>query len=243
MPAEQRRRDDLSISLCELWTEKVSPQQRLRALRIAIPRDHAAGEKLPAHTLGDRVAWIVVEGEVDQDGEPLGPGSLIYPESLVARIAGCPTRTALAVARTEVRALAIRNDDFRELCEEDPELGEVLLESLDADPRAARPGHATATRQGGLRGGRDRARDRARDHRPAAGLARLQGSGSRRRSTLTPTRRTQPLERAGERPEPLRAGDRDRGRAGRAGSEPEIEIVPAPRRPTEPEIEIELRRW
>ncbi len=131
VPAEQRRRDDLSISLCELWTEKVSPQQRLRALRIAIWRDHAAGAQLPAHTLGDRVAWIIVEGEVAWEGEPCGPGALIYPESLVAGSAP-PDRGDIAVARSDVRAIAIRSDDWRELTEDDAELGEALLESLAA---------------------------------------------------------------------------------------------------------------
>ena len=146
LPAAQRRRDDLSISLCELWTEKVSPQQRLRAMRIAIPREHAAGDKLPPHTFGDRVAWIIVEGEANQHGEPLGPGALIYPESLLAS-SPAVDKDALAVARTEVRAVAIRNDDFKELCDEDPELGEALLESLGeilkaripASPPAADP--------------------------------------------------------------------------------------------------------
>ncbi|CAN5834048.1 hypothetical protein BH11MYX3_BH11MYX3_39470 [soil metagenome] len=143
VPAEQRRRDDLSISLCELWSEKVSPQQRLRALRIAIPRDHAIGDRLPAHTLGDRVAWIIVDGEVNIDGEPAGPGAFIYPESLVAGSA-IPDKDGLAVTRTEVRAVAIRNDDFRELCDDDAELGEALLESLatiigSRSPRPTRP--------------------------------------------------------------------------------------------------------
>lgn len=135
LPAAQRRRDDLTISLCDLWTEKVSPQQRLRAMRIAVTREIAAGEKLPAHSFGDRVAWIVVEGEANQHGEPLGPGSFIYAESLVAG-SQSPANDDLAVARTEVRAVSIRNDDFKELCDEDPELGEALLESLAAIMRA-----------------------------------------------------------------------------------------------------------
>lgn len=138
VPAEQRRRDDLSISLCELWSEKVTPQQRLRALRIAIPRDHAGGETLPAHTLGDRVAWIVVEGEVLYDGEPCGPGAFIYPESLIAG-SKIPDKDGLALAKTEVRAIAIRNDDFRELCEDDAELGEALLERLGQIIAAKKP--------------------------------------------------------------------------------------------------------
>ncbi|MBA3455427.1 MAG: protein phosphatase 2C domain-containing protein [Deltaproteobacteria bacterium] len=137
LPAAQRRRDDLTISLCDLWTEKVSPQQRLRAMRIAVTREIPAGDKLPAHSFGDRVAWIVVEGEVNQHGEPLGPGSFIYPESLVAG-SQAPANEALAVARTEVRAVSIRSDDFKELCDEDPELGEALLESLAVIMRGGR---------------------------------------------------------------------------------------------------------
>src|SRR5262249_11259345 len=134
LPAEQRKRDDLAIGACPLWGKRVTPQQRLRALRIAIPRDHNFGEKLPPHALGDRVAWIIIEGELVQDGVQLGPGALVYPEALVSPGARppLPDRDALAITRSDVRALAIRADDFRELCEDDGELGENLLESLSA---------------------------------------------------------------------------------------------------------------
>jgi serine/threonine protein phosphatase PrpC len=134
LPAEQRKRDDAAIAACALWGKRVTPQQRLRALRIAIPRDHASGEKLPAHALGDRVAWIVVEGHLVQDGAELGPGALVYPEGLLTtrEPVPMPDRDAHAIARTDVRALAIRADDFRELCDDDSELGEALLESLAA---------------------------------------------------------------------------------------------------------------
>ncbi|HSS00933.1 MAG TPA: protein phosphatase 2C domain-containing protein, partial [Kofleriaceae bacterium] len=132
LPAEQRKKDDAAIGACPLWGTRVTPQQRLRALRIAIPRDHNFGEKLPAHTLGDRVAWIIVEGELVQDGLQLGPGALVYPESLLnlGAAAPMPDRDAFAITRSDVRALAIRADDFRELCDDDGELGEALLESL-----------------------------------------------------------------------------------------------------------------
>jgi serine/threonine protein phosphatase PrpC/CRP-like cAMP-binding protein len=132
LPAEQRKRDDAAIGACALWGSRVTPQQRLRALRIAIPRDLNAGEKLPPRALGDRVAWIVVEGDVAQDGITLGPGALVYPESLVqpGEGAAAAERDAMAAARSDVRALAIRADDFRELCDDDGELGEALLESL-----------------------------------------------------------------------------------------------------------------
>jgi PPM family protein phosphatase len=128
-PAETIKRDDDIIAKCALWGTKLTPQQRLRALRIAIPRDHNIGERLPAHHLGDRVAWIVIEGKVVQDGALFEGGTLLYPESLVAD-SQAPDRDGLAVARTDVRALALRADDFRELCEDDSEIGEALLETL-----------------------------------------------------------------------------------------------------------------
>jgi len=128
-PAELIKRDDDVIGSCQIWGGKVTPQQRLRALRIAIPRDHHIGERLPAYHLGDRVAWIVVEGKVIQGGMVLEAGTLLYPESLVTD-SQQPDRDGLAVARTDVRALALRADDFRELCEDDAELGEALLETL-----------------------------------------------------------------------------------------------------------------
>jgi PPM family protein phosphatase len=140
-PVEQRRRDDLTIESCPLWGKKTTQQQRLRALRIAAHREYNGGERLPAHTMGDRVAWIIVEGQLVQDGEDLGPGALVYPESLVAD-SQLPGRDQLAITRTEVRALALRADDFRELCEDDNELAEALLDGLNpllAQRRARHP--------------------------------------------------------------------------------------------------------
>jgi CRP-like cAMP-binding protein len=138
LPADQRRRDDTAIEGCALWGTKVTPQQRLRALRIAIPRDVADGERLPPHSMGERVAWILVEGAVTQEGDVRGPGTLVYPESLIADSA-VPDRAEIAVAMGEVRALALRFDDFREICEEDSELAEAVLEGLAAVIAARRP--------------------------------------------------------------------------------------------------------
>ncbi|MCX5744347.1 MAG: protein phosphatase 2C domain-containing protein, partial [Proteobacteria bacterium] len=129
LPVERRKRDDEVIAACPLWGLRVNPQQRLRALRIAIPREHTPGEKVPAQTFGDRVAWIIIEGQVEQDGKLLGPATLLYPEALIAT-GTLPDKDGLAIATTEVRMLAIRADDFREICEEDAELGEALLDSL-----------------------------------------------------------------------------------------------------------------
>lgn len=139
-PADAIRRDVDVIASSPIWGAKVTAQQRLRALRIAISRDHNIGERLPAHTLGDRVAWLIVEGKVVLDGSVLEAGAFLYPESLVAD-SQAPDREGLAVARTDVRALAFRADDFRELCDDDAELGEALLERLGplVAERGARP--------------------------------------------------------------------------------------------------------
>jgi len=136
-PAELLRKDAQAIEACPLWA-KVTPQQRLRALRIGLPRDHDRGEALPAIALGDRVAWIVIEGDVMQDAKVRGPGALIYPEALIAD-RPLPDKDSLAVALVGVRALAFRADDFIELCDDDPDLGEVLLEALAAEVAAKSP--------------------------------------------------------------------------------------------------------
>ena len=53
---------------------------------------------MPAQTLGDRVAWIIVDGEVEQDGELRGPGALLYPEALLAD-RPVPDKDGLAIAQ------------------------------------------------------------------------------------------------------------------------------------------------
>lgn len=116
-----------ALEACPLFA-KLSAPQRLRARRIALGRELAKGERLPAQTLGDRVAWVLVEGALERGAEQLGKSALVYPESLLDDRQF--ERDQLWIARTEVRALALRANDFRELCEDDAELGEALLESL-----------------------------------------------------------------------------------------------------------------
>ena len=143
-PAAQLERDDKAIAACRLWA-KSTPQGRLRALRIALPRDHAPGERIPAQTLGDRVAWIIVEGEVElEHGAVMGPGGLLYPEAL-APTRALPDKHGLGVVIKDVRALALRADDFRELCADDTELGEQLAEALDI-VLGTRPGDSESSR-------------------------------------------------------------------------------------------------
>jgi serine/threonine protein phosphatase PrpC len=136
IPAEQRRRDDEALALCPLLAP-LSPQQRLRALRIATGRDFAAGDVLPEVSLESRVAWIVVEGEVLVAGVVRGAGTILYPEAQLHE--GAPRRGEhLAIAIGELRALVIRVDDFAELCNEDPDLAEPMYDALGALVAAAR---------------------------------------------------------------------------------------------------------
>ena len=127
-PVELRRKDDAAIQSCALW-DRVSPQQRLRALRIALERDVGPNERLPAHTLGERVAWIIIDGSIEHGDQMHGPGAFIYPESLI-KDTPAPDRDSLAITRSDVRGLVLRADDFNELCEDDPELAELLQETL-----------------------------------------------------------------------------------------------------------------
>jgi hypothetical protein len=128
-PVAQLQADDKVVASCPLWA-KSSPQGRLRGLRIALPREFGIEERIPAQTLGDRVAWIIVEGEVElEHGAIMGPGGLLYPEAL-APSKPLPDKHGLGVVVKDVRALALRADDFRELCADDTELGEQLAESL-----------------------------------------------------------------------------------------------------------------
>ncbi|HEX4452442.1 MAG TPA: protein phosphatase 2C domain-containing protein [Kofleriaceae bacterium] len=128
-PLAQLQADEKVIASCPLWA-KSSPQGRLRGLRIALPREFGVEDRIPAQTLGDRVAWIIVEGEVElEHGAVMGPGGLLYPEAL-APSKPLPDKHGLGVVIKDVRALALRADDFRELCADDTELGEQLAESL-----------------------------------------------------------------------------------------------------------------
>ncbi len=128
VPAAQRQRDDSILGLCPLL-EELSPQQRLRALRIATSRDFVAGDLVPEAAMESRVAWILMDGQVIVGGQTEDAGTILYPEALLGH--GSPRRAdALAVAVGEVRALAIRGDDFLELAGEDPDLAEPMYAAL-----------------------------------------------------------------------------------------------------------------
>jgi hypothetical protein len=70
-----------------------------------------------------------MDGEVVVGGQMEDAGSLLYPEALLGQ-GSARKADALAVAVGEVRAKAIRGDDFLELAGEDPDLAEPMYAAL-----------------------------------------------------------------------------------------------------------------
>ncbi len=121
VPADQRLADQRAVEACPLF-EYLTALERLRALRIALPREAEAGQPLPAVALGEPVAHVILAGSARVRTSSHGPGALLYPQALV-RGAPLPDRDGLAHAVSPLRLLTIRRDDFLEITEEEAELG------------------------------------------------------------------------------------------------------------------------
>ncbi len=81
------------------------------AVEIEVPREAA----IPRAIANDLVAYIVLEGVVKHpDGRSVGPGALLYPESLLGVYGHAPP----PVAELTSRLLRVRADDFAEICSE-----------------------------------------------------------------------------------------------------------------------------
>jgi hypothetical protein len=97
------------------------------ALQSAVEVSFDVGERLPRFSASDRVAYILVEGSVrTPEGWTLGPGALLYPESL----GGGGKGPSSCEAQQSVRALRIRSDDVNEVCASKPGVGAALYGSL-----------------------------------------------------------------------------------------------------------------
>ena len=120
--AAQHARDAGAVARCALF-QTLSAQERLRGLRIATPR--AIAGALEPVSGGDRVAYVVLDGEVAVAGERLGPGALVYAGGLIEG-----TAAAREPATGAGRVLVIRRADFLELTEEEPDLGVKLYAAL-----------------------------------------------------------------------------------------------------------------
>ena len=82
--------------------------------------------------------YVVVDGEVNirykpEDGPSIGVAR-VHHEGVVGWSAalGSPTYTSSAVCATDCQMLRVRGQDLRELCEQDPETGSLILERLAA---------------------------------------------------------------------------------------------------------------
>jgi PPM family protein phosphatase len=105
----------------------IEPELVSLALQSAIEVKFAAGATLPRNDASDRVAYVLLDGSVSTPkGWTLGPSAIIYPESLGD---GGGAKT-LCKADVATRALRIRGDDFREVCQTKVELAAKLYERL-----------------------------------------------------------------------------------------------------------------
>jgi PPM family protein phosphatase len=124
--ASERARESAALARCTLLEALTGPE-RLRALRIATPRALAAGDALASAAAGDRVAYVLVDGEAAlPGGERIGPGSLLNAAALIEGTAPAAAARAMSAARV----LLIRRGDFLSLTEEEPDLGVKLYAAL-----------------------------------------------------------------------------------------------------------------
>ena len=126
IPKEQRAEHERALAACPLFAGLTS-QQILRALRITTPRFYRQGKNVPRVALEDRVAYIVLEGEVSGSGVSAKVGDVLLPEALLQQTI---VSEADLVARADTHVLMIRRNDFVELCDDDADLGVVLYDSM-----------------------------------------------------------------------------------------------------------------
>ncbi len=126
IPADLRRRHDDAIAACPLFAG-LSAQQILRALRITTPRRYKKGTDLPRVALEDRVAYIVLEGELAGSGIRAKAGDVALVEALVQETV---VSEASISATTDIQVLMIRRNDFIELCDDDLDLGVLLYDTV-----------------------------------------------------------------------------------------------------------------
>jgi PPM family protein phosphatase len=113
---------DRGLSPADLESARQSPllvdlplPLALTALSAAVEIEVAQGASVPRAIANDLVAYIVLEGLVKHpDGRSVGPGALLYPESLV----GVWGQAGAPVAEQTSRLLRVRADDFAEICSE-----------------------------------------------------------------------------------------------------------------------------
>jgi len=100
----------------------------LTALSAAVEIEVPNGASVPRAIASDLVSYIVLEGMVKHpDGRSVGPGALLFPESLL----GVWGQAGPPVAQQTSRLLRVRADDFAEICRE-PRFAAELYRRLAA---------------------------------------------------------------------------------------------------------------
>ncbi len=130
----QRAEIDRGLAPSDLDGARSSPlltglplPQVLATLAAAVEIEVGSEEAVPQVVTSDRVAYIILEGVVRcPGGRTVGPGALLFPESLV----GVVGREALPIVDQRARLLRLRADDFQEICDTDPELSARLFKNL-----------------------------------------------------------------------------------------------------------------
>lgn len=113
---------DRGVAAADLESARQSPllvdlplPVALTALSAAVEIEIARDAPIPRSVASDLVAYIVLEGVVKHhDGRSVGPGALLYPESLLGVFGHAPP----PVAEQPARLLRVRADDFAEICSE-----------------------------------------------------------------------------------------------------------------------------
>jgi serine/threonine protein phosphatase PrpC len=125
-----RSNQDRGFDLADLERARESPllaglpePVALSALSAAVEVELPAGEVVPRIVASDLVAYIVIEGvaRYSTSGRRVGPGALIYPESLL----GVSGHGDGPVLEETCRLLRVRAEDFAEICK-DPRLASEL---------------------------------------------------------------------------------------------------------------------
>jgi len=129
VPDERSERHGAVVAV-SAFLRGLSDQQRETIRRISLPRQASTGQEVPPVAVGERVAYLVLEGAVDQDGVERIAGDMVYPDALLDPEPPAPARAAVAISDTEL--LMIRRDDFVEVLGRDEELAEILRANVEA---------------------------------------------------------------------------------------------------------------
>jgi serine/threonine protein phosphatase PrpC len=125
------RARDLGVLGASPLFADLEPAAILAVLAAGVEVELGPGEPVPAAAANDRVAYVVLDGELALDarfdaGRRLGESGLVHAESLLDVTARAPSVHVVERARL----LRLRHDDFREICRLDAGLAAALYERL-----------------------------------------------------------------------------------------------------------------